>query len=102
METRPSNVVSSQISLANALAYALIDSEASHSFIAASFIKKFGIVPEILSDVCSVSLPSGENIVLWFCFKAIPIKITGCNLAADLLVLEMIDYDVMLGIDWLS
>ena len=57
---------------------------------------------EFLDDVCNVSLPSGENLTSRFCFKVIPIKIAGCESPVDLSVLEVVDYDVMLGINWLS
>ena len=39
-------------------AYALIDSSASHFFIAASFGKKLGRVSDKLKEVCRVSLPN--------------------------------------------
>lgn len=59
-------------------------------------------MPEILSDVCSVSLSLGENMISQFCFKAVPINITRWELAIDFLVLKMVDYDVILGMDKLS
>ena len=37
-----------------------------------------------------------------FGFNVIPIKIAGRELPVDLMVLEMVDYDVILGMDWLS
>ena len=35
-------------------------------------------------------------------FKEVPIKVTGREFPVDLIVLETVDYDVILGIDWLS
>ena len=91
-----------QISIAHTLAYALIDSGASHSFVFANFVKKLDMVPDLLDEMCIVSLPSGENLTSHFGFKATPIKIVGRELPIDLIILEMVDYDLILGMDWLS
>ena len=37
-----------------------------------------------------------------FIFKEMPIKVAGRELLVNLIVLEMVDYDVILGMDWLS
>ena len=74
--------------------YTLIDFGASHLFVFATFVKK-------LDEMCMVSLPSGENLTSQFGFKVIPVKITGRELPVDLMILEMVDYDVILAMDWL-
>ena len=43
-----------------------------------------------------------ENLTSRFVFKEIPVKVAGRELPIALIVLEMVDYDVILGIDWLS
>ena len=95
-------MVVGQISIAYTLAYILIDSSASHSFVSASFVKKLDMVLELLNKVCVVSLPSSENLTSQFSCKAIHVKIAGRELLVDLIVLEMVDYDVILGMEWLS
>ena len=97
-----SQVVAGQIAIAHTLAYTLIDSRASHSFVFAMFVKKLNVEQILLDEVCVVSLPSGENLTSRFSFKEVPIKVTGRELPVDLIVLEMVDYDVILGMDWLS
>ena len=101
-ETSTSNVVASQIFTVYTSTCILIDSGASHSFVSASFIKKLDMVPKLLDDVCNISFPSREKITAWFSFKVVPVKISGGALPIDLIVLEMVDYDVLLGMDWLS
>ena len=54
-----------------------------------------------LEEVCVASLPSGENLTSRFNFKEVPVKVTGRGLLVDLIVLEMVDYNVILGMDWL-
>ena len=72
-----SKVVVGQISIVHTSTYTLIDYEASHSFVSTSFVKKLDMVPELLDEVCVVSLPSGENLTSRFSFKVVPIKIAG-------------------------
>ena len=57
-----SQVVASQISIAHTLAYTLIDSRASHSFVSTIFVKKLDMEPILLDEVCDVSMPLGENL----------------------------------------
>ena len=95
-------MVADHISIAHTSAYALIDSGASHSFVSTLFIKKLDLKPVKLEEMCVVSLPSGENLASRFSFKEVPVKVTGRELPVDLIVLEMVDYDVILGMDWLS
>ena len=93
------DVVTCQISIAHTSTYTLTDSGASYSCVAAPFIKRLDMVPELHNGVCNFSLPSSENLTSWFCFKVLPAKIVGCEIAIDLLVLEMVNYDVILGMD---
>ena len=65
-------------------------------------MKKLGRSPEVLLDGFSTALPSGEVLYSDHWLKAVPIYIDGRELFADLVILEMQDYDVILGMDWLS
>ena len=56
----------------------------------------------LLEEVCVVSLPSRENLTSRFSFEEVPVKVTARRLPVDLIVLEMVGYDVILGMDWLS
>ena len=49
-----------------------------------------------------VSLPSGDNLTSRFSFKEVYVKVTERRLPVDLIVLEMVDYSMILGMGWLS
>ena len=102
VEAGTSKIVAGQICIAHTLIYTLIYSEASHSFVSAMFVKKLDMVPDLLYEIYIISLPSEENLTSRFGFKVIPVKIPGRELPVDLMVLEMVDYDLILSIDWLS
>ena len=53
----------------------------------------------LLSDACKVSLPSGKTMMSQLCFEVLLVNTIDHMLIVDLLVLEMFDYDVILGID---
>ena len=102
VEASTSQVVACQISIAHTLAYALIDSGASYSFVSAMLVKKLDMESVFLGEVCVVSLPLGETLTSRFSFKEVSVKVAGRELPDDLIVLEMVNYDVILGMDWLS
>ncbi|TYK11960.1 ty3-gypsy retrotransposon protein [Cucumis melo var. makuwa] len=56
---------------------------------------------ESLHHVLSVSTPSGENMLSKEKVKACQIEIAGHVIEVTLLVLDMLDFDVILGMDWL-
>ena len=60
------------------------------------------MMPNLLDEMCIVSLPSGENLTSRFDFKVVLVEIIGRELQVDLTVLETVDYNVILGMDWLS
>ena len=62
-------MVAGQISITYTLAYALIDSGASHSFVSSMFVKKLDIEPFLLGEACIVSLLLGETLTSQFSVK---------------------------------
>ena len=56
-EVGTSRMVAGQISIAHTSAYTLIDSRASHLFVSTIFVKKLDMVPDLLDEMCIISLP---------------------------------------------
>ena len=50
----------------------------------------------LLEGVCAVSPPSRENLTLRFSFEKVPVKFIERRLPVDLIVLEMVDYGMIL------
>ncbi|XP_062113992.1 uncharacterized protein LOC133825004 [Humulus lupulus] len=97
-----SDMVSSQLPMANNSAYALMDIGASHSFIVASFVDKIDRKHETMVNVCGVSLPLVEDMMVWSWVRAVLVWVKGLELTVDLLVLYLHEYDVYFGMDWLT
>ncbi|KAL0561560.1 hypothetical protein IC582_001994 [Cucumis melo] len=80
----------------------LFDSGSSHSFISSTFVLHARLEVEPLQHVLSVSTPSGECMLSKEKVKTCQIEIAGHVIEVTLLVLDMLDFDVILGMDWLA
>ncbi|KAH0650238.1 hypothetical protein KY284_030150 [Solanum tuberosum] len=61
----------------------------------------FDVLPERLCEPFCVSTPVGESILAERVYRDCPISISHKSTRADLVELDMIDFDVILGMDWL-
>ncbi|KAL4022780.1 hypothetical protein IC575_016525 [Cucumis melo] len=83
-------------------ALVLFDFCSSHFFISSAFMLHARLEVEPLYHVLSVSTSSGENMLSKEKVKACQIEIAGHVIEVTLLVLDMHDFDVILGMDWLA
>ncbi|XP_042454435.1 uncharacterized protein LOC122038654 [Zingiber officinale] len=95
-------IITSMILVANIPAHVLIDSGAIHSFIYAAYIVKWGITPKRMIKGYSVSLPSGEELHSNRVVRNCQMMMENCIVGAELIVLDMVEFDVILGMDWLT
>ena len=82
-------------------AHILFDFRSSRSFISSSFALHAdrGLSP--LKNKLVVTTPLGEQIFCTLVFKGCEILVESVALKANLIPLEMSDFDVILGMDWL-
>lgn len=79
----------------------LIDLGSTHSFESDSFVKYSNSTPEPLNYELSVSTPLGKSMIVKLIFKSCIIKVGKNEMLADLILLDLQDFDVILGMDWL-
>ncbi|KAL5578375.1 hypothetical protein UlMin_020074 [Ulmus minor] len=101
-EAETSNVVTGQLSVAKMSAYVLFDSSATHSFISNSFADRLNWVRDRMNQSFHIALPSGEVLLSNYWVRHVPIVFSGRELHADLVLIKMYDYDVILGMDFLG
>jgi hypothetical protein len=94
------DVIISMILVNDNNAIVLFDSEASHSFVATSFVQKYNLPLSMLKNWMIVSSPRGDMHARHVCSK-VSIFIRGVEFLANLVVLESKGIDVILGMDWL-
>ena len=83
-------------------AYTLVDPGATHSFASKPFLDRFQIETHPLKGRMRVSLPVGDLLVSDRVVRDSRVLIGGQEFPADLVDLDMRDFDVVLGMDWLS
>ncbi|XP_073151958.1 uncharacterized protein [Henckelia pumila] len=94
-----SAIVTGMIRIAGLPAFVLIDSGATHSFISINFMMKLGVLPdESISKFC-VSLPSGEELESSSVVRNFKVQMQSLVLCADFIVLKMVDFDAIFGMD---
>ncbi|XP_075096267.1 uncharacterized protein LOC142174380 [Nicotiana tabacum] len=96
------DVVTGMLTIFTFDVYALIDPGSTLSYITPYIAKKFGIEPEKLCEPFKVSTPVGESVIARYIYKGCPVKVCHRLTVADLVELEMLDFDVIMGMDWLE
>ena len=93
-------VIQSTFLLSRLWARMLFDSGDSHSFIAASVVIELGLEVEALEDPLYVSSPLGIRARIGKICRGCELDISGILLTADLRVMDMSEFDVILRMDW--
>ena len=79
----------------------LFDSSESHSFISTSCVNVLGLKVESLEKPLHVSSPLGVRVRIDQICRNCVLEISGILLTMDLRVMDISDFDVILGMDWL-
>ena len=80
----------------------LYDLNASHSFMSPVFASKMGWQPSKLLVPLSIATPLKDELEKDIVFPSCPMLVEGRELLTDLVLLYVIDFDVILGMDWLA
>ena len=96
------DLVTSIISILDHDAYTLVDLGATHSFASKPFLDRFQIETQPLGDHMRVSLPAGDPLFSDRVLRDSRVLIGGQEFPTNLVALDMRDFDVFLGMDWVS
>ena len=80
----------------------VFDFGASHSFITASCVRELGLEVETLEKPLYVSSPLGTRVSVDLIYRGCELEISGVLLTVDLRVMDMSEFDVIIGMDWLT
>ena len=95
-------MVASILPLFSTHAKVLFGPTSLHFFVSCAFAKNHDKSPKLLDFELSVSTLVGDALMTNLVLKSCIICIEGRELLADLLLLYMHDFDVILGMDWLA
>ena len=88
--------------VSNADARILIDSSATHSFVVNSYAMHLGRESRILDIPMVISTPVGETLRIDVVYPSCMVMVQNHELPANLFPLQMCEFDIILGMDWLS
>ncbi|CAA0831299.1 Unknown protein, partial [Striga hermonthica] len=94
--------MSGMIILNDVPVYAWFDTGATHSFISRRCLEAIGVRSTTAVNPLEVSLASGRKIVTDARATDLSLSIGGRILITDTYVIEMRDFDLILGMDWLT
>ena len=98
-ESADQPVIQGTFLLSHLWARVLFDSSASHSFIAASVVIELGLEVETLEEPLYVSSPLGIRVRIGTICRGCELEISGTLLTVDLRIMDMSEFDVILGMD---
>lgn len=102
-ESRASpEVITGTLFVFNHPASVLIDHGATHSFVSSRFAMLANVPLSRLPGSWRVSLPSGDMLIVEWVYKGCVVVVGEYNLLADLISLELVDFDIILGMDFLE
>ena len=96
------DVITGMISVYDHDAYALVDLGATHSFISVPFPERHQIESQPIDGRMVVSVPNGDTMISERIVPGSRLVIQNKDFPANLIVLSIHDFDIILGMDWLS
>ncbi|XP_073137028.1 uncharacterized protein [Henckelia pumila] len=101
-QATPDNVIAGNCVLSGYPAYVLIDTGASHTFIAEKFVTLHALLVEHLSSVFAISSPMGKDKTSASIVRGCELQFDSNAIELDCIVLGMSDFDCIIGIDILT
>ncbi|KAL0454726.1 UNVERIFIED_CONTAM: hypothetical protein Slati_0811800 [Sesamum latifolium] len=95
-------VITSSFSICSSSAHVLIDPGSTCSFMSHDFASRVHASIEPLGHDLCVSMPAGGVILANRVVRSCPVVVEGVTLYADLVVINLREFDVILGMDWLA
>ena len=96
------DAVTGTLSILGRTLYALFDTGSTHSFISCQFALLLKVVPEELGYSFEVRTPVGKTVEIKSVIRNVFLNVEGVPLSANLMLLPFDEFDVILGMDWLT
>ncbi|GJX67059.1 putative reverse transcriptase domain-containing protein, partial [Tanacetum coccineum] len=82
--------------------FVLFDTGATHSVVSVSFAKHISISPTLLNYTLSISTPMKSLVIIDYEYQNCPLQFDDKIRFANMFPLDMNDFDIILGMDWLT
>ncbi|XP_049387927.1 uncharacterized protein LOC125852238, partial [Solanum stenotomum] len=95
-------VITSIVSVCHRPASVLFDPGSTFSYVSTYFASGLELTCDRMSVPIRVSTPVGEPLVVNRVYRSFLVVLSGYETWVDMILLDMLDFDVILGMDWLS
>ncbi|KAK9100763.1 hypothetical protein Scep_024193 [Stephania cephalantha] len=95
-------LIEGMVSICGYRAYVLFDSGSTVSFISGRMVSMLGLKPISVEVHLILSTAAGDRVYPNFLVERCPVEIDRVELPADFRVLEFLEFDALLGMDWLA
>ena len=95
-------VITGNLLVCDCMASVLFDPRSTFSYVSSSFATGFDLHCDLLDMPIRVSTLMGESVIVEKVYRSCLVTFVGSNNQVDLVILEMVDFDVILGMTWLS
>ena len=95
-------VIKGNLLVCDCMASVLFDLDSTFSYVSSTFANCLNLHCELLDMPIRVSTPVGESVIVEKVYRSCLVNFVGSNTHVDLIILEMVDFDVILGMTWLS
>ncbi|KAA3465912.1 DNA/RNA polymerases superfamily protein [Gossypium australe] len=101
-EASSPDVITGTFSLYKTNVIALIDPGSTHSYVCENLVSRKSLPVESIEFVIRVSNPLGKYVLVDNVYKNCPLMTRGYYFLTDLMLLPFAEFDVILGMDWLT
>ncbi|XP_049351058.1 uncharacterized protein LOC125815564 [Solanum verrucosum] len=95
-------VITGTLLVCDRMASILFDPGSTFSYVSSSFATGLDLHCDLLDMPIRVSTPVGESVIVEKVYRSCLVTFVGGETYVDLIILEMVDFDVILGMTWLS
>ena len=95
-------VIIGNLLVCDCMASVLFDPGSTFSYVSSSFATGLDLYCDLLDMPIRVSTPLGESVIVEKVYRYCLVTFVGSSNNVALIILEMVDFDVILGMTWLS
>lgn len=95
-------MIRSTILVYDQMANVLFDPGSTYSYVSVQFASKFDMICDILDAPIHLFTLVGEPVIVTHVYRSCSVMFMGFQTWANLVILDMTNFDIILGMTWLS